>query len=218
MGPAFRQAADLARSMHQSLSVALMLRVVPERDEAIVQALASAWQKVRAEDPRVPPVTFYLTGGRPSSCATASWEEEQPVLRINLQDGGTNQTGAAIMAWLLHHAAHASAGSTAASEGRWHSEAYRDAALGLGLTVEKRPNGWARTSLARGTVTRYRAEIAAIDRAMRTWVPVIARKSGRAPEGLRCSCDPPRMIRASAGTATKGPITCGVCGKPFKPV
>jgi hypothetical protein len=192
--------------------------MVPDRDEAIVQALMRAWQRIREEDPGVPPVTFYLTSGRPSSCATASWEEEQPVLRINLQHGGENLIGAEIMTWLLHHAAHASAGTTASSEGRWHSEAYRDAAQALGLTVEKGPTGWARTSLARGTVTRYRAEIAAIDRAMRTWLPVTARKRGREPEGLRCSCDPPRMIRASAGTARKGPITCGVCGQPFEPV
>ena len=102
--------------------------MVPNRDEAIVQALTRAWQRIRDEDPGVPPVTFYLTGGRASSCATASWEEEQPVLRVNLQRGGVNLTGAAIMAWLLHHAAHASAGTTASSEGRWHSEAYRDAA------------------------------------------------------------------------------------------
>jgi hypothetical protein len=191
---------------------------VPERDEAIVQALTRAWQRIRAEDHGVPPVTLYLTGGRATSCATASWEEKQPVLRINLQRGGANLTGAAIMAWLLHYAAHASVGTTASSEGRWHSEAYRDAAQGLGLTVEKAPTGWAQTGLARGTATRYKAEITAIDRAMRSWEPVISRKRGREPESLRCSCDPPRKIRASAGTVDKGPITCGVCGQPFEPV
>jgi hypothetical protein len=189
----------------------------PERDEAIMQALTRTWQRICTHDPRVQPVTFYLTGGRPSSCATASWEEEQPVLRINLQRGGVNLTGATIMDWLLHQAAHASAGTTASSEGRWHSEAYRDAAQGLGLIVEKGPTGWARTSLARGSATRYRAEIAAIDRAMRAWKPVTTRKRGREPKSLRCSCVPPRMIRASAGTATKGPITCGVCGRLFEP-
>ena len=191
---------------------------VPERDEAIVQALTRAWQRIRAEDLGVPPVTFYLTGGRASSCATASWEEEQPVLRVNLQRDGVNLTGAAIMVWLLHHAAHARTGTTASSEGRWHSEEYRDAAQGLGLTVEKGPTGWARTSLARGSATRYRAEIAAIDRALRTWEPVTTRKRGREPESLRCSCHPPRTIRVSAGIADKGPITCGVCGQPFEPV
>jgi hypothetical protein len=194
-----------------------MAPAVPERDQELLAALMGAWERIRAEDPGVPPVTFYLTGGRASSCATASWEEDQPILRINLPHGGTNQTGAAIMAWLLHHAAHASAGSTASSEGRWHSEAYRDAALGLGLIVEKGPTGWARTSLARGTVTRYRDEVTMINRAMRTWEPVVSRKRGREPEGLRCSCDPPRQIRASAGTVARGPIICGVCEQPFHP-
>lgn len=191
------------------------LPAVPERDEAILAALTRAWQRTRVEDPGVPSVTFYLTGGRASSCATASWEEEQPVLRVNLQRGGVNLTGAAIMAWLLHYAAHASAGTTTSSEGRWHSEGFREAAEALGLKAEKGPTGWARTSLAHGSATRYRAEITAIDRAMRTWEPVTARKRGREPESLRCSCVPPRLIRVSAGTAARGAILCQVCGQPF---
>lgn len=181
-----------------------------------MKALDSAWDRIRQEDPRVPEVSFYLTSGLASSCATASFEEEDPVLRINLQHDGVNLTGAPIMEWLLHSAAHAVAGPSTSSEGRWHTVAFRDAAEGLGLAVEKGPTGWGETSLARGTKARYKDEIAAIDQAMKSWYPVTTRRRPRVADKYVCSCDPPRIIRVNPGVIAKGEIRCEICGEPFR--
>jgi hypothetical protein len=35
-----------------------------------------------------------------------SWDEDVPVVRMNLQHEGVNRTGQDIMEWLLHLAAH----------------------------------------------------------------------------------------------------------------
>ena len=64
--------------------------------------------------------------------------------------------------------------------------------------------GWGQTRLARGARTRYAAEISAIDKAMRAWNPFVARKRGRGPIALTCSCVPPRSFRVHQGVADRG--------------
>jgi hypothetical protein len=188
---------------------------VAESDQGIVRALTRAWDRVRADDTRVPGVVMDLTSGRPSGCASVGWDDPQPVLEVNLQRDGQNLPGGEVMAWLLHQAAHASSGPATSMEGRWHSDGYRDAAQALGLAVEKGPTGWGRTVLARGSASRYRTEITALDRALKTWEPVPSRKSYRGPQRMQCECPEPRAIRVSPGVASKGEILCAVCGKPF---
>jgi hypothetical protein len=200
------------------------LRAVSRTDEPVLSALDRAWARLRNEDTAIPDdLVFDLQPGRSSSCGQIEFDT-LPVMILNLApswDGEKESlaehklTGAQIAQLLLHHAAHALAGPTTSQEGRWHSEAYRDAAQRLGLAVERGGNGWNKTSLARGSVTRYRPEIAALDRAMAQWEPVVARKRKRGAVSLRCSCTPPRVLSASGGTAAVGRITCGYCGGEF---
>jgi hypothetical protein len=63
---------------------------------------------------------------------------------------------------------------------------------------------------------RYRAGIAALDRAMKDWEPMPVRLRARAPERLQCSYDPPRVIRGNAGVAARGAIVCTVFGQAFQ--
>jgi len=90
-----------------------------------------------------------------------------------------------------------------------------DDALGLDVEFGGRGIGWDRTSLARGTLTRYRAELDQLDRAMTSWEPVSIRKGSRRPVKMVCSCSPPRILRTSAGTAAGPGIRCEKCGELF---
>jgi hypothetical protein len=183
-----------------------------DRDEAVVKALSDAWSAIRARNRAIPVVAWYLTSGRASSCATVSWDEDIPVVRINLRQDGENRDGQNIMQWMLHLAAHSQAPATS-SEGRWHSADFGAEAERLGLDVEKTPDtGWAKTTLA---THRYDSQIAALDKAMSTWEPVSVRKSNRGPVSMRCACDPPRVLRVSSGVAAAGQIRCEICGEEF---
>ena len=80
-------------------------------------------------------------------------------MEVNLRpDGqtGPTLTGAELMTWLMHQAAHGIVGPVTGQEGRYHGPAYRDAAEGLGLEVQKAPTGYGATELAPGTRARYR--------------------------------------------------------------
>ena len=179
--------------------------VVADRDGQVARALSRLWERIRAEDSHVPEITVDLTPSRSSSCSSVGWDSD-PIVALNLQRDGTNLTGRELLLYLLHTAAHGVVGTVTASEGRFHPEAFRDAAAGLGLDVEYsgRGLGWDRTSLARGTVSRYRAEVDQLDRALKSWAPVAVRKGNRGPVRLVCSCDPPRILRTSGGTAGAG--------------
>jgi hypothetical protein len=183
--------------------------------DPVLRALSRAWQRIRYEDSRVPGVV-YLQPGRPSGCSAPEWSTT-PVLVMNLLRGEEKLTGTEILEWLLHHAAHGSAGTTTGSEGRFHPEAFKDTAERLGLAVERGPagTGWSKTQLAAGTRTGYRPEITVLDRAMTQWEPVVVRKRDRGPQPYACSCSPPRRLRMNPGVAEKGPVVCGVCGRAF---
>jgi hypothetical protein len=191
--------------------------VVADRDKRVTRALSRLWERIRVEDSRAPEITVDLTPGRSSGCGNVGWDTK-PVVELNLHHDGQNLAGREVLEYLLHTAAHGATGPATASEGRWHSEAYRDAAEKLGLDVEcgGKGIGWNKTSLARGTLTRYRAEVGQLDRAMRTWEPITVRQGSRGPVKMTCSCNPPRILRTSGGTAAGPGIRCEACGQLFK--
>jgi hypothetical protein len=225
---------------------------VADRDAEVLDALDTAWTKIRAEAPlgSIPPADFYLTEGRGTLCATASWDEPV-VLRINLQHDRENRSAEDVMKSLLHLAAHAmskGSGSVTGGEGRYHSAEFRNAAKVLGLDAERRPTagyGFGDIRLARGTKTRYRSEIAKLDRALAKWEAVPIRSKNRAPIPLVCQCTPetierglkkrglppgtglskhgtqsiaaPKRIIAPSGVAARRGLRCDDCGAEFVP-
>ena len=128
---------------------------------------------------------------------------------------------------MLHQAAHALSyqpGKRLPTGGYYHPAQFRDAAETLGL--EAKPDdpvggagrGWSETSLARGTRTRYKAELSALNIALTRWTPAgepAAPYADRNNLVLTCQCDPPRKMRMSARVAALGPVTCGICEQPF---
>ena len=196
-----------------------LVRVSAE-DNAVLRALEKLWSKIREHDSRVPVALFDLTPGRSSGCVSVGWDQLSPVIEINLRPEGQNSTGAEVLEFLLHQAAHSIAGPVKSSEGRWHNRAYRDAAESIGLDTAVDATGYGATSLASGTRTRYRNELSALDRALAKWEPteqVKAERSSRNGVVLQCSCDPPRKIRIRGNPdhLDVTGIRCEHCGQPF---
>jgi hypothetical protein len=111
-----------------------------------------------------------------------------------------------------------------ASEGRYHSAEFRDAAQSLGLEVSKsgKTAGWPATTVPAGLRERYAPALSRLAEAMQDWRPPQApmRAASRRPthsgQAATCSCDPPRQIHVAPTVADLGEITCTVCGQPFE--
>jgi hypothetical protein len=202
---------------------------VTAADDNVLRALDAAWAKVQEQDAGIPSVVFDLTPGREAHCSSVSWDLARPVVQFNLLRDGRTITGPEVLERLLHHAAHAlvyEPGKVTPTHGRYHSSAYRDAALRLGLDVEHNDpeggagDGWSETSLAKGALSRYRNEVRRLDRALVAWIPSDTPKSTRDRSSSNaslalCSCQPPRRIRVRESALDKGGIRCEICGELF---
>jgi hypothetical protein len=197
-------------------------------DLAVVRALDRTWARIRDLDHRVPQAVIEIGPGRESSCVSVGWDQPTIVLQFNLMPSGQKIDASGLLARLLHQAAHGVAFDPLlppSTEGRYHSAAYARAAESLGLDVERSGQrlagtGYSETSLAPGTRTRYRTELAALERALAKWEPteqVKATRDSRNPVPFICSCDPPRRLRMNQAQADLGPVTCSICGEPFLP-
>jgi hypothetical protein len=196
-----------------------------DSDLVVVEALSAAWTRIRREDERIPAVVIDIGPRRSSSCTSVGWAghssgSQLPVLCLNLRPAGTNLTGREAMAWLLHQAGHALAGTGKSSEGRFHPEAYRQAAESLGLAVMRKTSGgtgWSETSLPTSAVSRYKPQIQKLDRALTKWTPteqVNDARDSRNPDTALCSCG--RKIRIQRSTLAVAPVICGRCNQEFR--
>lgn len=137
-----------------------------------------------------------------------------------------------ILETLLHEAAHAMNFARSVkdcSKSQYHNERFKEAAEELGLEVARIPNyGWAQTSLARGTASRYHGGLSELRAVLihrhRPIVPTgTTTGDGAAPDGedgprsrhLKATCSCPYVIRASKMTLENTTIRCESCGKPF---
>lgn len=205
------------------------LVAVSDLDDAVLAALAAAWAKIREQDSSIPAAIFEIGPGREVACSTVGWDQRTPVIQFNLLRDERTLTGPELLERLLHNAAHAvtfEPGKVTATKGRYHTAAYRDAALKLGLDVEPDDpdglggDGWSRTSLARGTQSRYKSEVGKLDRALARWspgdTPKASRRDSGNPEVAVCSCIPSRKIRVYRSALDKGVIRCEICRSPFR--
>jgi hypothetical protein len=206
-------------------------RLVPigtKEDENVLGALGQLWAKIRELNPSVGAAVFDLTPGREIACTNVSWDLASPIIEVNLRPGGKPRTGKDLLQVLLHAAAHSVSfdpGTVTGTHGRYHPRSYRAAALELGLDVEPNEpdglagNGFSETSLASGTLSRYRNEVGKLERALAKWEPTVTPKTGRTktnPELAVCSCTPPRRIRVWPSALDLGVIRCEICGEPFQ--
>jgi hypothetical protein len=242
-------------------------------DHPVLDALADAWSAIQRrpltikdEDgklAKVPDVNFSLQPHAASNCNTVEWDAPLPAIILNLidpekgrgrkavkdQDGevsGYKLSGAEVMAWIAHLAAHGvkprpanesgrSPGgftTSAGMEGLFHPRLYGEAAEELGLDVAPSgPKGWSETSLRRG---EYADQVAELQAAIDQWKPIVVRKYDRGPFSATCGCGtvndlPQKLFRASIGVMrnmgiavgdeqiSKAPvILCEDCGQHFQ--
>ena len=194
---------------------------VASTDTGVLRALAGIWSAIAAQDDRVPRgVVFDLQPARTSGCSTVEWDTS-PVIVLNLKDSvGEKLHARAILQTLLHLAAHGAATGVRGSEGRYHSVGFADAARKVGLDVSETRTpgvGYQIDGLARGTLTRYEAEIRTLDKAIADWNPALLRKTRRDRISYSCQCDPPRRVLMYPQIAELGDVVCSVCRAPFEP-
>jgi hypothetical protein len=169
----------------------------PERDMDIVRALDQTWDRLNVvSGNRLPDVEWYLTGGRTSAC-TVSWDSDPAVVRVNLQKGGVNRSGADILSEIVHTAAHAIIrhDPKLGAEGRYHGTTFEEAADTLGLEVVQpgtadynTGSGRIPSQDQRKLASKYAAYVRRIDNALDAWEPEKARKDSRSPQAMRCRC------------------------------
>jgi len=200
---------------------------------AVVAALERAWAAIRAHHPDVPEVVVILGAGSEARrglfkwghFAAARWHVAGANRAEVLVSGeGLNRGARAVLATLLHEAAHGLATTRGINDtsrqGRWHNQRFAALAAELGLKVTRdTKTGWSQTHLTDQLATRYTDELAGLDAALGLWRHT-ERHHGPATVAhnlLVCSCACGRKLRVAKATLEQAPIICGRCEAPFEP-
>jgi hypothetical protein len=128
---------------------------------------------------------------------------------------------AAVLATLLHEAAHALAHARGikdtSRQGRWHNARFKVVAEELGIEVTKDPKiGWSPASIPAATREAYAQTIAELGQALRLIRTVETTGGGTSSKPTPpCVCRCGRKIRVSKSVLEGGPILCGACGGEF---
>ena len=212
----------------------------------MVAALEGAWAAIRARHPEVPPVVLIVGAGSGSGTslrlghfAAMRWSTpdqpdgevvegqdheqstEKRLPEVFVGGEGLARGPAAVLATLLHEAAHALAHvrgiKDTSRQGRWHNAKFKALAEELGIEVTKDSKlGWSPTNLPAATREAYADTIAELGVALRLIRAVEVtgggKKSKPTPAAV-CGCG--RKIRVSKTVLAAGPILCGACGSEF---
>jgi hypothetical protein len=199
----------------------------------VVAALEHAWAAIRVHHPDVPPVVVILGAGSEARrglfkwghFAAARWHvagSNRPEVLVSGE--GLNRGARAVLATLLHEAAHGLATTRGVKDtsrqGRWHNQRFATLAGELGLRVTRdTKTGWSQTSLTDELADRYAEQLAGLDAALGLWRHA-ERQHGPATGSrnlLVCSCACGRKLRVARATLEQAPILCGACDERFEP-
>jgi hypothetical protein len=205
----------------------------PQAASAVVAALEHAWTTIRAHHPDVPQVVVILGAGSEARrglfkwghFAAARWHvagSNHPEVLVSGE--GLNRGARAVLATLLHEAAHGLADTRkindTSRQGRWHNRRFAALAAELGLDVSfDKTTGWSQTSLGDQLAGRYAVQLDGLDAALGLWRHT-ERQHGPATGSrnlLACSCACGRRLRVATATLEQAPIICGACEEPFIP-
>lgn len=199
----------------------------------LVAALEAAWSEIRRRHEDVPEVVVTLGSGtearglRLGHFAPERWMRgEEAMHELFVGGEGLARGGAAVLATLLHEAAHGAAQTRGiqdtSRQGRYHNAKFKTIAEEFGLRIEHDSSiGWSTTHLPDGTESSYAREVAELDRTITAHRvgEMTAMNGGRTNNnnGKAAACDCGRKIRASVAVIEAGPILCGICGGEFTP-
>jgi hypothetical protein len=213
-------------------------RGVPPRGpmQQLVAALEDAWATIRQHHAEIPEVVVLVGTGTDRGGALRKLGHFA-ARRWRLADGGErseilvageglDRSPDAVLATLLHEAAHALAFARGIRDtsqgGRYHDRRFAAVATELGLQATLlRPYGLASTAMLPATEARYSAVLGELTDAPVLWrasePPRTRASSGRAGPGVPCRCACPRAIRLPRPVLQGAPVVCGGCGAPFLP-
>lgn len=199
---------------------------------SFIVAVETTWEAIRQRHPDVPAVIVTMASGglttdfvKRGHFAVDAWMRgEDAAHELFIAGEGLALGGAAVLATLLHEAAHGAALTRGVQDtsrqGRYHNGEFKKIAEGFGLAVERDPSiGWSLTTVSETTVELYAAEIARLASSITAHRRQEGRSTTRSSNnnGFSAECDCGRVLRVSRSTFAEGPITCGVCCQPFAP-
>jgi len=197
---------------------------------SILEAVDQVMRAVRQRHPEVPPVVLVVgaSGKRAKSMvhghfAPDRWEAgKSQQHEISLSGESLERGAVATLGTILHESAHALAAGRGlkdtSREGRYHNKVFKAVAAEVGIDVAYDPKiGWSETTVPDDTVKLYRAEVAALKKALKAYRrPELDRpKAPSKTIKLECEC---RSVRVPKSFYDKGEIQCVECGDYFQPV
>jgi hypothetical protein len=217
----------------------------------LVSAIEQAWGHMQEKHTELPDVVVTIGSGivqrgvKLGHFAANAWTRGDDITSEvhELFVGGEGlMLGAnAVMATLLHEAAHALAEARGVKDcsrnGRYHNAKFAEIAREMGIEVShSKELGWSDTTLPEETAASYEGAIFALDLAITSYragailapegedgkapaapVTKAPRGGGRASNnnGVSLACTCGRRIRVSNTVAEMGGISCNLCGGQF---
>lgn len=211
----------------------------------LVQAVENAWSKIQEVNEDVPDVVVTLGSGtiargmKLGHFAANVWTRgTDSVHEIFVGAEGLKRGADAVMATLLHEAAHAAAEARnvkdTSRQGRYHNSNFKGIAESFGLSLEHSETlGWSTTSIPDETAALYETEIMDLDVSITAYrastfdfastgskggtitIPPTAPAAKRNNNGVSVKCECGRRIRVAKSVLELGAITCSVCGEDF---
>lgn len=216
----------------------------------LIQSIENAWAAIQEKNDDVPDVVVTLGSGsiaqgmKLGHFAANVWTHgDDDVHELFVGAEGLMRGAAALMATLIHEAAHAAAEARnikdTSRQGRYHNSNFKAIATELGIAVEHHPSlGWSTTTLPDETAKEYQQAIMDLDASITAYrrgfepymtgptgttgtpgggtikkVPANGRRSNN--NGVSASCGCGRRIRISPTVLEMGGITCNICDGEF---
>lgn len=147
------------------------------------------------------------------------WDSKAATHEIMLSGESLARGAVATFGTLLHECAHAYAATQGikdtSRQGRFHNKKFKELGEKLGLHLENDPRiGWSVTSVPKETQIEYKAEIAALAKALKAYrKPEAPKPTKKTTVRVECDC---RKVSVPIGFWEKGSFSCDLCGEPFE--
>ncbi|MEV7425169.1 hypothetical protein [Streptomyces sp. NPDC091212] len=208
---------------------------MPTSPGPLLQSLHAVWEHLRTELPDLPDARISVSPGK--STPDHRWDRlsldtDGVVVGLVMSAATLTDGPDAVVSAVLHEAAHVLCWVRKTPDttmrGGYHNQKYLVAAEEVGLhwgPNDKRGSsrGYYVTELSEHAKHRHADDLtdlaAAIPQALPHLVSPPSSKAQRTERiALACSCEPARRMLMFGRVAAQGPVLCGVCNQPFKPV
>jgi len=198
-------------------------KVIDTPMKPILDAANEAFKSIRTRHPEVPNAVLVIGSSSKKNYghfAKQSWDGKKPQHEIMLSGESLKRGAVDVMGTLLHESAHALAEAReikdTSRQGRYHNTKFKALGEELGIQLhEDKSIGWSPTTVPSETAKLYKAEIAALAKALKTYrIPVEAAPKPKTTVRIECGC---RGVTVPITFYDKAGLTCDECGEPFLP-